>query len=301
MEATSNIDMKKLRKYAPQDLPGRIVLFILMWLVALTYIFMYVWLLFNSFRKSADFNINTFDIFNFKQFTGENWKHLFTTQIAGTARNPVYIYDTVVNTFVIVAILILLAITIPALTGYVVAKYRFKGKKFILNTSIFAIIVPTVGNLATTYKLMQDTLHLTNSFLGIIVMGAGGFGFGFLLFRNFFAAIPWDYAESAFLDGASDLQVFLRIFYPQALPLLVTIAITTFIGAWNDYMTAYIYLPERPTIALGVYQMFSKMENQLRIPVALAGMAFMATISLVVYACFNKVIMNSVSAGGLKG
>lgn len=293
--------MKKLRKYAPQDLPGRIILFILMWLVALTYIFMYVWLLFNSFRTSADFNINTFDLFDFKNFTGENWKFLFTTQIAGTARNPVYIYDTVFNTFVIVAIQIVLAISIPALTGYVVAKYRFKGKKFILNTSIFAIIVPTVGNLATTYKLMQDVLHLTNSFLGIVVMSAGGFGFGFLLFRNFFAAIPWDYAESAFLDGASDLQVFLRIFYPQALPLLVTISITTFIGAWNDYMTAYIYLPERPTIALGVYQMFAKMENQLRIPVALAGMAFMATVSLVVYACFNKVIMNSVSAGGLKG
>ena len=294
--------MKKFFKNcSKKDIPARIILFVLMWLFALTFVYMYVWLLFNSFRKPMDFNLDTFRLFDFANYTGENWKYLFTVQIAGTARDPVYIYDTVLNTIVLVALQILLGITIPALTGYIFAKYRFKGRNLLFNVMVVSMIVPTVGSLSTTYRLMQDVLLLTNSLFGIAVMSAGGFGFSFLLFRNYFSAIPWEYAESAYIDGASDLRVFVSIFYPQALPLLVTIAITTFIGAWNDYMTAYIYLPQRPTIALGVYQLFTKMSAQLLVPVALAGMAFMATVSLIIYACFNKVIMSSVSAGGLKG
>ena len=264
--------MKKFFKNcSKKDIPARIILFILMWLFALTFVYMYVWLLFNSFRKPMDFNLDTFRVFDFANYTRENWKYLFTVQIAGTARDPVYIYDTVLNTIVLVALQILLGITIPALTGYIFAKYRFKGRNLLFNVMVVSMIVPTVGSLATTYRLMQDVLHLTNSLFGIAVMSAGGFGFSFLLFRNYFSAIPWEYAESAYID------------------------------AWNDYMTAYIYLPQRPTIALGVYQLFTKMSAQLLVPVALAGMAFMATVSLIIYACFNKVIMSSVSAGGLKG
>ena len=166
--------------------------------------------------------------------------------------------------------------------------------------SIVSFIVPTVGSIATTYRLMMK-LHLLNTYFGIFLMAAGGFGLGFLLFKNFFAAIPWEYAESAFLDGATDLGVFLKIMYPQAVPILTAIAITAFIGCWNDYNTAYVFMPNRPTISLGVSQLYTKMEGKLLLPVAFAGMTVLATVSLVVFTIFNKLIMSNFSAGGLKG
>lgn len=291
---------KSKRKLAPIDRIFRTVLFAAMLFFILTYIFMYLWLLLNSFRTSGAFTKNSFGIFNFSEFTIENYKTLFETQVAGSRRHPVFLMDTIINTLVLVVGQVLLAITIPAFTAYIIAKYDFKLKAIILNVAIVTMIIPTVGTLATTYKLIND-MGLLNKYACIFLMSSGGFGFGFLLFRSFFASIPWSYAESAFLDGASDMQVFLRIMYPQAVPIVVAIAITAFIGSWNDYFTAYIYLPDKPTISLGVYQLYSRMEKKLLWPVGFAGMTLLATVSLIVFACFNKMIMNNMSAGGIKG
>ncbi|MCI5837828.1 MAG: carbohydrate ABC transporter permease, partial [Christensenellaceae bacterium] len=205
-----------------------------------------------------------------------------------------------VNTVLLVFGQVLLSVSIPAFTAYIIAKYNFKLKKIILNIAVIVMVVPTLGSTATTYNFMTK-LGLINTYWGIYLMSAGGFGFGFLLFYNFFAAIPWEYAESAFLDGASDLQVFLKIMYPQAVPILTAIAITSFINRWNDYMTAYIYLPDNPTIALGVSQLYSRMKNALTLPIAFAGMTLLATVSLIIFAVFNRFIMNNMSVGGVKG
>jgi raffinose/stachyose/melibiose transport system permease protein/N-acetylglucosamine transport system permease protein len=208
--------------------------------------------------------------------------------------------DTVFNTVFLVFMQVVLAITIPAFTGYVTSKYKAKICTFIINMVIISMVVPSLGSLSVNYRLMTN-LHLIDTYWCVILMNAGGFGFGFLLFRNFFGAIPWEYAESAFIDGASDFQVFVKIMYPQAIPILTAIAITSFISHWNDYYTAYIYLPNKPTIALGVYQLYTKMNNRLLLPVAFAGMSLLSGVSLVIFAIFNKSIMNNFSIGGVKG
>ena len=229
---------QKFRDYSIVDKVFRVVLFLVMLFLSLTYVFMFVWIFANSLRTSSEFLINTFDIFDFDKYTFENYKVLFNTQIAGSQRNPVYLMDTIWNTVVLVFGQVLLGITIPALSGYIVAKYQFKARKMLNGVALLQLIVPTIGTLATTYSLMT-TFELTNTFLGIFLMNAGGFGFSFLLFKNFFSVIPWSYAESAFLDGASDFRVFVSIMYPQSVPILTAIAVTTFIAAWNDYFTAY--------------------------------------------------------------
>ena len=299
MEKHMRINLRR-KKITGLDLAFRIIWFIVMTFLSLSYVYMYVWLLMNSFRKSSDFIIDTFKLFDFKNFTTKNYETLFKTQIAGTARNPIYLKDTILTTCILVVGQVSLAITIPSLTAYIIAKYEFKLKKIIYNVSIVSFIIPSVGSIATTYKLMTK-LNLLNTYLGMFIMAAGGFGLGFFLFKNFFAAIPWDYAESAFLDGATDLGVFVRIMYPQALPILTAIAITAFIGCWNDYSTAYIFMNNRPTISLGVSQLYTKMERSLQLPIAFAGMTVLATVSLLIFTVFNKMIMSNFSAGGLKG
>lgn len=295
---------RSVKKIAISDRIVRIVLGVIMASLSLSYVFMYLWLLLNSFRTSGDFLGNSFRIFDFKNFTPNNYLDkeygLFNVQIAGSRRNPVYLSDAIVNTVILVLGQVILHVTIPAITAYIIAKYDFKIRKFILDLAIVTMVIPTVGSLPVLYRFMTD-LNLTNRYLGIFLMSSGGLGFGFLLFRNFFAAIPWDYAESAFLDGASDWTVFIKIMYPQAVPIISAIAITSFISCWNDYFTAYIYLPEKPTISLGVNQLYTKMRNKNMLPVAFAGMTVLSTVSLAVFAVFNKSIMNNMSAGGIKG
>lgn len=296
----SEIRRKRRRRLALSDRIVRAVLFVVMALLSLSYVFMFLWLLLNSFRPAASYLLDTFNLFDFGSFTLQNYVDAFSTRIAGNSRNPVYLMDTILNTLIVLIGQTALAVTIPAFTAYIMAKYRFKGRGLILNIAVFSMIVPTIGTLATTYRLILG-LNLLNNFLGVFLLSAGGFGFGFLLFRNFFAAIPWEYAESAFLDGATDMQVFLRIMYPQAVPIITAIAITSFINSWNDYYTAYIYLPNRPTISLGVSQLYAMMDVRMTLPVAFAGITVLAVVSLAVFACFNKLIMNNFSAGGLKG
>ncbi len=291
---------QKFRDFSMIDKIFRICLFLIMMFLSLTYVFMFFWIFANSLRNSSDFLINTFDIFDFGKYTTENYKTLFSTQIAGSQRNPVYLIDTIWNTIILVFGQVILGITIPALSGYIVAKYQFKARKILNGVALLQLVVPTIGTLAMTYSLITS-LGLTNSFLGIFLMNAGGFGFSFLLFKNFFSAIPWSYAESAFLDGASDFRVFISIMYPQSVPILTAIAVTTFIASWNDYFTAYIYLPARPTISLAVSQLYTKMSNRMQLPVAFAGMALLALVSLGVFGVFNKFIMTNLSTGGLKG
>lgn len=292
--------LKNFRRRAPIDNVCRIIFFILMALFAFTYLFMFVWIFCNSMRTTDAFLLDTFDIFNFRGWSFDNYKELFHTQIAGSQRNPVYLMDTVLTTVILVVGQVILGVTIPALTGYIAAKYKFAFRKVINAVAIIQMIVPTVGAVATTYRMMSK-FGLINSYIGIFLMSAGGFGFSFLLFKNFFAAIPWSYAESAFLDGASDLKVFLRIMYPQAVPIITAIAVTSFIAAWNDYFTAYMYLPDKPTISLAISQLYKRMQAKLQLPVAFAGMTILALVSLAVFGVFNKFIMSNMSAGGLKG
>ena len=157
------IHRKSATKRTGIDKVFRTIGVIAMSLLSLSYVYMYVWLLMNSFRTSGNFIIDSFKLFDFGNFTGDNYKTLFTVQIAGSSRNPVYLHDTIVNTVILVVGQVALAITIPALTAYIIAKYEFKLKKFLYNVSIVSFIVPTVGSIATTYRLMMK-LHLLNNY-----------------------------------------------------------------------------------------------------------------------------------------
>lgn len=292
--------VKIMKSRSMVDRTVRIICFTVMVLLSLSYIFMYLWLFLNSLRDLGSYLLDPFKLFDFNNFSINNYKELFTTMIAGTTRHPVYIMDTVVNTIILVLGRVVLSVTIPTFTAYIMAKYQFKLKKVIMNIAVISMVVPTLGSMATTYGFITR-LGLVNTYWGIFLMASGGFGFGFLLFYNFFSAIPWEYAESAYLDGASDMTIFLRIMYPQAMPIITAIAITVFISNWNDYETAYIYLADKPTIALGVSQLYTKMKNELTLPIAFAGMTLLATVSFIIFAVFNKFIMNNMSVGGIKG
>lgn len=283
------------KKYSISDKIFRIVLFTVMFLFAVSFVLVLFWMVFGSFRSPSKFSKYPFKMFDMTWKSIEkNYTKAFTYKAYGTTAMPTMIS----NSAIYVIGTVLLAVLFPNISGYIVAKYKFKLNGFITNLAIVTMVIPTIGSVTTTYRFL-DSINLLGEFSGVFLMSAGGFGFSFLLFRNFYASIPWEYAESAFLDGASNGRVFISIMAPQARPIIVSIAIVSFISCWNDYYTPYMFLNEYPTVAYGLNAIYTKYSTSM--PYVFAAMTFTTGVVLVIFCCFSKTIMNSMSAGGLKG
>lgn len=266
-------------------------------LFSLSFAFVLVWMLCNSVRPQKSYFNDVLAFWNLKGATFDNYVRIFTTKY-GSAK--ITMFGMLKNSFILIIVCTALQAIVPVITGYAVARYKTKLGAVAVQLVIISMVVPAIGSTASTYSFMS-AIKLKDKWLGIFLMNAGGLGFGMLLYKNYFSSISWEYAESAFLDGAGNLRVFFSIMYPQALPLIVSMAILNVIGLWNDYMTPYLFLNSKPTIALGVYSIQTRAERNGAMPQAFAAMTFMTIFVLIIYAAFSKTIMSSMSVGGLKG
>lgn len=266
-------------------------------LFSLSFAFVLVWMLCNSVRPQKSYFNDVLAFWNLKGATFDNYVRIFTTKY-GSAK--ITMFGMLKNSFILIIVCTALQAIVPVITGYVAARYKTKLGAVAVQLVIISMVVPAIGSTASTYSFMS-AIKLKDKWFGIFLMNAGGLGFGMLLYKNYFSSISWEYAESAFLDGAGNLRVFFSIMYPQALPLIVSMAILNVIGLWNDYMTPYLFLNSKPTVALGVYSIQTRAERNGAMPQAFAAMTFMTIFVLIIYAAFSKTIMSSMSVGGLKG
>ena len=266
-------------------------------LFSLSFAFVLVWMLCNSVRPQKSYFNDVLAFWNLKGATFDNYVRIFTTKY-GSAK--ITMFGMLKNSFILIIVCTALQAIVPVITGYVAARYKTKLGAVAVQLVIISMVVPAIGSTASTYSFMS-AIKLKDKWLGIFLMNAGGLGFGMLLYKNYFSSISWEYAESAFLDGAGNLRVFFSIMYPQALPLIVSMAILNVIGLWNDYMTPCLFLNSKPTVALGVYSIQTRAERNGAMPQAFAAMTFMTIFVLIIYAAFSKTIMSSMSVGGLKG
>ena len=266
-------------------------------LFSLSFLFVLVWMFCNSIRPQKSYFNNVLAFWNLKGATFDNYIKIFTTKYSSA---KITMFGMLKNSLVLIAVCTGLQAIVPVITGYVVARYKTRLGAVAVQLVIISMVVPAIGSTASTYAFMS-AIKLKDKWLGIFLMNAGGLGFGMLLYKNYFSSVSWEYAESAFLDGAGNLRVFFSIMYPQALPLIVSMAILNVIGLWNDYMTPYLFLNSKPTVALGVYSIQTRAEQSGAMPQAFAAMTFMTVFVLAIYAGFSKTIMSSMSVGGLKG
>ena len=97
-----------------------------------------------------------------------------------------------------------------SIMAYILSKYRFIGSGLIFTLAIAFMVIPNLGTVASTYKLMS-TLKLIDSLPGLLILYMGPFGSTFLLLYSYFKGISWSYAEAAKIDGAGNFTVFFRI------------------------------------------------------------------------------------------
>ena len=184
--------------------------------------------------------------------------------------------------------------------AYALSKYRFLGSAFLYSFGIIVQIIPLVGSQASAYRLIYNW-NIANNPILIGVIFFAGFDFTFIVMYGFFKSVSWNYAEAAFMDGASNYTVLFKIMLPQALPPMAALTITSFIGRWNDYLTPFLYMPEYPTISLGIYLLEANNTIGGGLMVFFAAIVLSIIPVLILFILFQDTIMQNVVAGGLKG
>ena len=225
-----------------------------------------------------------------------------------------------VNSLIITVPSTILVIMVAAFAAYAFAWMKFPGRDGLFLLVVALLVVPLQMTLIPILRLYTDLrveeLPIVGGELPIIgggVFGTGSFTgmwlahtayglpFAVFLLRNFFAALPKDLFESAYLDGASDLRVFFRIVLPLSVPALAALAIFQFLWVWNDLLVALVYLGD-PTLFPMTVQIQSLVSSFGTNYQVLTSAAFISmALPLVVFFALQRYFVQGILAGSVKG
>lgn len=274
-------------------------------LYACSLILPFFFLITNSLKDGWEYFYDTLDRQAFKmpdKLHFENYiSSLLEMKTTNSLGESIFLLEMLFNSLWFSACLVLSGVVASSITAYIVAKYRFAGRRIIDGIAIFSMTIPVIGTTAAMLKL-QNALQIYNNPLLPIFLGFSGFGFNFLVLRGFFANLPWNYAESVFIDGGGHVTAFLKIMLPQAFPCILTLSLMAFIGTWNDYQTMLLYMPDYPTLASGLYKIeLSVLRETEKYPIYYAGLMLSMVPVIILFAVFSDTIMTNFTVGGLKG
>jgi multiple sugar transport system permease protein len=187
----------------------------------------------------------------------------------------------------------------PAAYGF--GRLKWPGRDIVFFVVLATLCLPFQVTMIPLYLFFTGTLGWGNTFLPLIVPTFFGNAFDIFLLRQFFRTVPEELADAARVDGASEFRIFWNIMLPLSVPVLATIAVFTFLWAWNDFQGPLIYLtdPRRFTMALGLQDY--QMQHVIAWNLLMAASA-MFTIPIVILFFFaQRTFIQGVKLTGLKG
>lgn len=286
----------RLHKRKKWDLVTGIV-FVIFLIYALTLIYPFLYLILGSLNDAWGFMLDPLGIP--ENITFDNYKNVFMNMPELTGMESLSLQSMFFNSITLAVGLTLVSMMMQSMAAYVLAKYDFRGNKALYMVIIVASMIPTVGALPATFKLMNST-HLSNTYIGMLLLQGGAFGGSFLYLHAYYKSIPWAYAESAMIDGAGDFQIYLRIMMPLAKKALTTYSILCFLGFWNDYWFPSLFYDQHPTLAVGLTHISVTATGTGNYPLLFAAMLVTIVPVLLMFAVFQKQMLGNISGGGIK-
>jgi alpha-glucoside transport system permease protein len=192
----------------------------------------------------------------------------------------------------------LLVVFVGALAGYAFAWLDFPGRDWLFIAVIALLVVPIQMALIPMFRL-YDTLGLFDTWYGIALFHtAFGLPFAIFLLRNFFIGLPKDILESARIDGASEIRIFLRLILPLGLPAIASLAIFQFLWTWNDLLVALTFGQNTTPITVWISGQLREFGSSLDI---IAPASFISLlIPLAVFFAFQRYFVQGLLAGSVK-
>jgi len=210
------------------------------------------------------------------------------------------IWHYIVNSVIVVGLATLGVIAVATLAAYPFARMRFWGRDALYYALIAMMMVPPVLTLVPQFVLIRN-LGLIGSYPGVILPYiAGNEILGIFILRAFFASLPEELFEAARIDGASELQVFLRVAVPLVRPAVTAIGILTVLLTWNDYVLPLLVLTDDSvkTLVLGLVAFQTRYVTNYG--PQMAGYIIGALPLLVLFAFGTRQFVTGLTTGALK-
>ena len=238
---------------------------------------------------------------------------LWPTEIDFSAYKQVFTSNSLWSGFGITMILLIggtfYQLFFTVITGYAMSRKNWTGRNLVMNMILVTMFFG--GGMVPYYCLIRD-LGLMNKIWVMIIPGAID-TFNMLLMRNYFASLPAEMEESAKIDGANDIIIFVRVFLPLSLPMLATVGLFFAVGNWNSWYNAMLFIPDNRKIwplQMVLKTMITKVSSTIENPTArddfsegltMASIFFTIVPMMCFYPFLQRFFVKGIVVGAIKG
>lgn len=264
-----------------------------MLLVGFVMLYPVLWLVSSSFKPNGDIFTTATTLIP-KNFTIEHY-------IVGWKGFGGYTFGKFFSNSLFVALLSSAGMVISsAFVAFGLARIKFKGRNFWFVMMIITMMLPGQVMMIPRFVLF-NSMGWVGTFLPMIVPSFFAGGFNIFLIMQFIRGIPRDMDEAAKIDGCSWYGVFFRIIVPMIVPALVTVGVLTFMGSWEDFMGALLYLnkPAMYTVAYALKMFNDSSSTDFGATFAMSALSLVPV--MVLFFFFQKNLVEGISIQGLKG
>jgi multiple sugar transport system permease protein len=300
------MNKKNIQKSAMRR-AGKIFLWICIGLLIFITLFPFFWVLRTSFTPHNLVYVESSKLIP-SRITGSNYPRILglmsvgqAVRLGGTGQSVNFL-ENLKNSFIIAATVTIVSTLICAMAAYAFSRLQFPGRNKLFTLILAALMVPGIVTMIPNFVFVRH-LGLLNTYAGIMAPTLIMTPYSIFFLRQFFLGINKEIEEAAWLDGAGQYRTFFQIILPLMQTALVTIAVTTFINTWNDYMWPLIVGKKESirtlTVALGVFRSQTP-QGQPDWGGLMAGTVLAVIPALGMYSVFGRKIVNSVQFNGFR-
>lgn len=206
---------------------------------------------------------------------------------------------TIGNSLFISVAFTLITLVSASMAAFAFAKLRFRGSGVILSIYIATMMIPTQVTMIPLFVVM-NRLGLIDSYASVILPSMFKPFAVFLLVQQM-KTIPNDYLDAARIDGAGLFHIYFRVALPLCIPTLATLAVTTFMESWNDYLWPLLMLTDRNKMTLPIALSTLNGQYNTEYNVLMAGSLISMIPIIIIYIAAQKQFKAGLMAGGIKG
>ncbi len=222
-----------------------------------------------------------------------------------------YMLNSVIVTAL--ALAILLVVALPA--SYCLARFRFKGRAFVRTCFMAGLFINMNYIVVPIFLMLKDGddflkslfgggFLLNNMFVLAVVYAATALPFTIYLLSGYFATLPHDFEEAAYIDGAGYSRTMVSIIFPLAQPSILTVILFNFLAFWNEYIVSMTLLSSAKgarTLPVGLLNLMQAQQGRAEYGILYAGLVIVMLPTLILYICVQRKLTQGMTLGGVKG
>jgi multiple sugar transport system permease protein len=226
------------------------------------------------------------------------WPRAVTLEQYRTLFTRLPIARALANSTLLATAVTLISVLVNSLAGYAFAKLRFPGRDGIFRALLAGLVIPAQVAMLPLFLLLRQ-LGLVDTYWGVIVPGMASI-FGIFLVRQYALALPQSLLDAARIDGAGELRIYWSIVVPFCTPVLVTLAIFTFMGTWNDFLWPLIVLTgeDRQTLPVALANLAG--EHVQDVELMMAGAVLTVLPVVVMFLALQRYYIEGIVSGSVK-